>query len=61
MAKKISPFLPGPLLGLALGLLAAQTFWSDTGLILIKDKFGSIPTDFLFLHCQFFQHPGHHR
>lgn len=47
IAKKVSPFLPGPLLGLALGLLAAQTFWSDTGLILIKDKFGSIPTDFL--------------
>lgn len=46
VAKKISPYLPGPLLGLALGLLAAQTFWSDAGLVLIKDKFGSIPTDF---------------
>jgi sulfate permease, SulP family len=46
IAKKVSPFLPGPLLGLALGLLAAQTFWSDRGLVLIKDKFGSIPTDF---------------
>lgn len=46
VAKKVSPYLPGPLLGLALGLLAAQTFWFDTGLVLIKDKFGSIPTDF---------------
>ena len=46
IAKKVSPFLPGPLLGLALGFIAAKTFWSDTGLVLIKDKFGSIPTDF---------------
>ena len=46
IAKKVSPYLPGPLLGLGLGLLASQTFWSDTGLVLIKDKFGSIPTDF---------------
>jgi SulP family sulfate permease len=29
-------------------LLAADTFWSDKGLVLIKDKYGSIPTfDFL--------------
>ena len=46
LAKKVSPFLPGPLLGLAFGFLAAKTFWSDQGMILIKDKFGAIPTDF---------------
>lgn len=46
VAKKISPYLPGPLLGLAFGFLAAKTFWSDRGMILIKDKFGAIPTDF---------------
>lgn len=46
VAKKVSPFLPGPLLGLGFGFLAAQSFWSDKGLVLIKDKFGSIPTDF---------------
>jgi len=46
VAKKVSPFLPGPLLGLAFGLLATQTFWSNKGMVLIKDKFGSIPTDF---------------
>ncbi|PHX92618.1 MAG: hypothetical protein CK532_01990 [Flavobacteriales bacterium] len=46
IAKKVSPFLPGPLLGLALGFLAAKTFWAGNGLVLIKDKYGSIPTDF---------------
>ena len=45
-AKKVSVFLPGPLLGLALGFVAAKTFWADNGLVLIKDKYGSIPTDF---------------
>lgn len=45
-AKKISTFLPGPLVALAFGFLAAETFWSDKGLVLIKDKYGAIPTDF---------------
>ncbi len=43
---KVSTFIPAPLIGLAFGFIAGQTFWSDAGLILIKDKFGSIPTDF---------------
>ena len=47
ISKKISPFLPGPLVALSLALLAADTFWSGKGLVLIKDKYGSIPTDFL--------------
>ncbi|MFM9944597.1 MAG: SulP family inorganic anion transporter [Bacteroidia bacterium] len=46
VSKRISVFLPGPLVGLSLGLLAAATFWSDKGLVLIQDKYGSIPTDF---------------
>jgi sulfate permease, SulP family len=46
-SKKVSAFLPGPLVALGLGLLATETFWSGKGLVLIKDKFGSIPTDFL--------------
>jgi SulP family sulfate permease len=46
---KISTFIPAPLVALALGWLAAATFWSDAGLILIKDKYGSIPTDFSVL------------
>ena len=31
---------------MGLGWLAAATFWKDKGLVLIKDKYGSIPTDF---------------
>ena len=46
VAKKVSVFLPGPLLGLALGFVAAKTFWAENGLVLIKDKYGSIPTNF---------------
>lgn len=43
---KISSFIPGPLIALAFGFIAGQTFWNGAGLILIKDKFGGIPTDF---------------
>ena len=43
---KVSSFIPGPLIALTFGYLAAQTFWAGKGLILISDKFGSIPTDF---------------
>lgn len=43
---KVSGFIPGPLIALTFGFIAGQTFWAGEGLILIKDKFGSIPTDF---------------
>lgn len=43
---KVSRFIPGPLIALTFGYIAGQTFWADKGLILIKDKFGSIPTNF---------------
>ena len=43
---KISPFIPGPLIALVFGFIAAKTFWAEKGLILITDKFGKIPTDF---------------
>ena len=43
---KVSTFIPAPLIALTFGYLAAQTFWADKGLILIADKYGSIPTDF---------------
>jgi MFS superfamily sulfate permease-like transporter len=46
---KISTFIPAPLIGLAFGFIAGQTFWSDNGLVLIKDKYGSIPTDFFVI------------
>ena len=43
---KVSSFIPGPLIALTFGFIAGQTFWAGEGLILIKDKFGAIPTDF---------------
>ena len=46
---KVSSFIPGPLIALAFGFIAGQTFWADKGLILIADKYGSIPTDFFVI------------
>jgi sulfate permease, SulP family len=43
---KVSSFIPAPLVALFFGWLAAATFWKDKGLVLIKDKYGAIPTDF---------------
>jgi MFS superfamily sulfate permease-like transporter len=43
---KVSTFIPAPLIGLGFGYVAAATFWSDKGLVLIQDRYGSIPTDF---------------
>jgi sulfate permease, SulP family len=42
----ISTYIPAPVIGLGVGWLAANTFWSDKGLVLIKDKYGAIPTNF---------------
>lgn len=47
LSRKISAFLPGPLVALGLGFLAAETFWANKELVLIKDKYGAIPTNFL--------------
>jgi len=44
---KISPMIPAPLLALGVTTLLAATAWSGKGLVLIKDKYGAIPTDFL--------------
>lgn len=46
---RVSTFIPAPLIGLATGWLLAATVWSDKGLVLIKDKYGAIPTDFWVL------------
>lgn len=43
---KISVFIPAPLIALAFGFVAGATFWKNNGLVQIKDKYGSIPTDF---------------
>jgi SulP family sulfate permease len=44
---KISLFIPAPLIAFGVALLLAHTIWDDKGLILIKDEYGNIPTDFL--------------
>lgn len=46
---KFSAFIPAPLIALGIGWLVSSTFWKDKGLILIKDKYGAIPTDFLVM------------
>jgi len=43
---KISSFIPAPLIALGISSLVASTIWADKGLTLIRDKYGSIPTDF---------------
>lgn len=43
---KISKFLPAPLIALGIATALSATVWKDKGLMLIKDKYGSIPTDF---------------
>lgn len=44
---RVSLFIPAPLVAFGIALLLANTLWQDKGLILIKDEYGSIPTDFL--------------
>jgi MFS superfamily sulfate permease-like transporter len=43
---KITPYLPAPLIALGVMSAVAGTIWSDRGLVLVGDKYGSIPTDF---------------
>ena len=43
---KVSPFLPAPLIALGLSTLLAATAWRSKNLMVVKDKYGSIPTDF---------------
>jgi MFS superfamily sulfate permease-like transporter len=44
---KVSRFIPAPLIALGLALLVSQTIWSGTGLPVVQDKFGPIPSDLL--------------
>ncbi|WP_205508466.1 SulP family inorganic anion transporter [Longitalea arenae] len=46
---KFSAFIPAPLIALGMGWLVSSTLWKSEGLILIKDKYGAIPTDFLVI------------
>jgi sulfate permease, SulP family len=43
---KVSPFIPAPLIGLAVATGLSSTLFAGKGLTLIKDKYGAIPTDF---------------
>jgi len=44
---KISVFIPAPLLAVGLCTLISATVWAGKGLVLVKEKYGQIPTDFL--------------
>jgi MFS superfamily sulfate permease-like transporter len=43
---KVSPFIPAPLIALAVATVLSSTLFAGKGLTLIKDKYGAIPTDF---------------
>src|SRR4051812_48019221 len=43
---KVSVFIPAPLIALGVATLLSSTIWAGKGFSLIKDKYGSIPTDF---------------
>ncbi|MEO8372184.1 MAG: SulP family inorganic anion transporter [Candidatus Solibacter sp.] len=43
---KVSVFIPAPLIALGAASLVSGTVWAGKGFSLIKDKYGSIPTDF---------------
>jgi MFS superfamily sulfate permease-like transporter len=43
---RVSIFIPAPLIAVGLATTAAATVWGDSGLTLIRTKFGSIPNNF---------------
>lgn len=43
---KLSIFIPAPLLSLGLSTLLAATLWSGKGIVLVRDRFGQIPSNF---------------
>lgn len=46
---KVSIYIPAPLIAIGVTTLLSATLLSDAGLILIKTKYGAIPTDFLMV------------
>ncbi|MEQ1571942.1 MAG: SulP family inorganic anion transporter, partial [Myxococcota bacterium] len=40
---KVSPFLPAPLVALAVGVVVSETLFAQTGLALVSTKYGEIP------------------
>jgi sulfate permease, SulP family len=46
---KISVYIPGPVVALGVAVFLSTNIWYDKGLVLIKDRYGEIPTNlFLF-------------
>jgi MFS superfamily sulfate permease-like transporter len=48
---KVSPFIPAPLIALAVATGLSSTVFAGEGLTLIKDKYGAIPTDFFVFNA----------
>ncbi len=42
---KVSVFIPGPIIALGVAVLMSSLFGPDSGLVLIKDRYGEIPTN----------------
>ncbi|MEI9806654.1 MAG: SulP family inorganic anion transporter [Bacteroidota bacterium] len=45
--ERLSDSIPGPVPALVFGYFGAQTFWSDKGLVLIADQYGSMMADLI--------------
>lgn len=43
---KVSIFLPAPLIALGAATVLSATVWADKGIVLVRDRFGSIPNSF---------------
>ena len=46
ICQKISPFIPGPVIALGASLILSSSIWADKGIVHLKDKYGSMPTNF---------------
>jgi len=44
--RKISVFIPGPVIAMALATWLSSTLLSDKGIVIVKDLYGSIPNNF---------------
>jgi len=42
---KVSVYIPGPVVALGVAVLLSSMAWHDKGLVLIKDRYGDIPTN----------------
>ncbi len=50
---RISIFIPGPVISMALATILAATLLGDKNIILVKDMFGSIPNNFFIITLPF--------